>query len=100
MPATAALWVTGPWGPWTGSKRSRSKGTGTEKSNKRGLKSPQERLELPLLDLDEVQFDRGGATEDGHHHLDGGALFVDLVNVSFEIGEGARSEARRVRSRG
>src|SRR5436190_18377462 len=51
---------------------------------------------LQLLDLQEVQLDRRGAAEDRHHHLDGGAVVVDLVHHSLEVRERPVDDAHRV----
>src|ERR1700682_3170370 len=55
--------------------------------------APRETLDLDFIDLREFDLDRGGAAEDADHDLEGLAVFIDVVDGTGEVGEGAFVDA-------
>src|ERR1700726_188850 len=53
----------------------------------------RETLDLDFVNLREFDLDRRGAAEDADHDLEGLAVFVDIVDGSGEVGEGAFVDA-------
>src|SRR5262245_21286313 len=55
----------------------------------RSGRTPRPNRGSDLLHLQEAQLDRRGAAEDGHHHIEGRAVLVDLLDLAREVAERA-----------